>query len=337
MGDDSVKDHMRDAFRFLLRWTHARSGVVIYGLATGIVAIATAARLVLEPVIGSYLFLAFLAAVVACAVLLGRGSSLYALLLGAFLAVFLFIEPSYSLTMTQADTVALFFYLTVGLVSAAAIEGLRALAHDLQAAELHQDVLAREMHHRTRNNLQLLIAATGMYHSRAKSEETKRILEAVSNRIASFGLLQELLYAPTSSGCGVEATDLVDGLRHALSTSLLLHRPITLSGSATPVRLPRSMAAAIAIAVNELVTNAVKYAFPDQRPGTIQIQLRVQPNQVLTVTVQDDGVGCPLPTPTGTGLSLISALLKPHQGRIDHEDAAPGCRATLRMPLRAQA
>lgn len=327
---------MYNALRFLLSWTHAQPVFVIYGLATGIVAIATATRWVLGPFIGSYLFLAFLAAVVACAVLLGRGSSFYALLLGAFLAIFLFIEPSYSLVMTRADTVALFLFLAIGLVSAAAIEGLRALAHDLQATEHRHDVLARELHHRTRNNLQLLIATTAMYHYRAESEETKQILGAVRERIASFGLLQELIYSPTSSGCGVEAADLIDGLCNAFSASLLLHQPITLSRSVSPVRIPRTIAAAIAIAVNELVTNAVKYAYPDHRPGSILIQLRVESDHLLAVTVQDDGTGCPIPPPRGTGLSLISALLKPHQGEICHEDAAPGCRAIVRLPLRAQ-
>jgi two-component sensor histidine kinase len=91
----------------------------------------------------------------------------------------------------------------------------------------------------------------------------------------------------------------------------------------------------IGLMVNELATNALKHAFPNDRGGTIQVRLQRRPTDLI-IMVEDDGVGCPEQLQIGLGSRLITLLAEQSGGSIKRETANPGCRAviTIRHGLR---
>ena len=83
--------------------------------------------------------------------------------------------------------------------------------------------------------------------------------------------------------------------------------------------------------LNELVTNALKYAFPDERPGLVQVQFGKQGN-TLCLSVADDGVGC-MGESTGLGTKLVKLLAEQLGGEAKWEALKPGCRVVAEILL----
>ena len=152
-------------------------------------------------------------------------------------------------------------------------------------------MLMQELTHRVKNSLQS-IAAMVMIEARIhKSGEGKAALERVSHRIDALGQL----YAKLSKSDTVEAVDAatyLDDLCRDLVASVDREgdRAIVLKTDIESVLLPTDRAIPIGLIVNELVTNAVKYAFPGKSNGTITVVLKREPGELL-LTVADDGKG----------------------------------------------
>jgi two-component sensor histidine kinase len=84
--------------------------------------------------------------------------------------------------------------------------------------------------------------------------------------------------------------------------------------------------------VNELVTNAFKYAFPDERAGTVNVILRRVNDGKLELTVEDNGKGCPEGAKEGLGTRIVRLLAQQLESTIARAAANPGCRVSLTIP-----
>ncbi len=106
--------------------------------------------------------------------------------------------------------------------------------------------------------------------------------------------------------------------------------------------LPSDFATPLALVINELVTNAIKHAFPDGAAGTITIRLVRTPDENLVLSVEDDGVGMPEDQETaGLGKSVINALLRSMRADMEIAPlsagaARPGTRVAVTFPKREQ-
>jgi two-component sensor histidine kinase len=103
---------------------------------------------------------------------------------------------------------------------------------------------------------------------------------------------------------------------------------------AAPLRLATDKAVSVGVIVNELITNALKYAFPDGQGGTIRVGLAVRDDQAV-LTVEDDGVGhseSEPPKGTGLGTLIIGAMAKTLQGSVERQPAEFGSRTVLSFP-----
>jgi two-component sensor histidine kinase len=169
-----------------------------------------------------------------------------------------------------------------------------------------------------------------MQIARTRNPEIRESLQTVSDRIISVGRLDNLLHRP-GSGETVDLSPYLEALTDDLSTSLASHRAVTLSCKADSHTLDRDTASMLGIAVNELVTNALKHAFPGGVAGNIDIRLN-SVGDTLELVVEDNGRGCPSAAPNGTGWRLLRALVAKHKGRVTIEDARPGCRVIIRLP-----
>jgi two-component sensor histidine kinase len=311
-----------------------------YVAATVLVLVAAGVSWLLGPFLQSEHYFLFEVAVGISAIFFDRGSGLWATVLSAFMATLFFVPPWNSFALSDADTVTLLLFILVCLLLSAAGEYIRSLAGSfhmakeaLQAAESQKDALYREHNHRTRNNFHLIGSTVSLQMHRASHPEARESLQAVLDRITSIARVDHLLHAP-ENGQTIDAHDYLNDLAEDISGSLVGFKPITISCAAQPYPLSREVAETLGITVNELVTNAIKYAFPEDRPGRIRVGFRAEGGD-LVLTVDDDGRGVPQDATGGTGWKLIASLVRWCDGAMAWEDAHPGCRVIVRIPEKA--
>jgi PAS domain S-box-containing protein len=196
-------------------------------------------------------------------------------------------------------------------------------------------MLMQELTHRVKNSLQS-IAAMVMIEARShKSREGKAALERVSHRIDALGQL----YSKLSKSDTVESVDVatyLDDLCRDLIASVDREggRAIVLKSDIESVLLPTDRAIPIALIVNELVTNAVKYAFPGESSGTVMVALKRVPGG-LRLTVADDGNGVdPQRTDSGLGGRLVESFAQQLGGQVERESGGKGTIVFLTLPSR---
>ncbi len=194
----------------------------------------------------------------------------------------------------------------------------------LKASLAEKEVLLREIYHRVKNNLQALIHLMDMQADYISDESTRQIVRELKERAWSMALVHEKLYQSQNLAqidFGDYLHDLVDNLSHAFGTD----RPIAWRFDVEDVPLSVDMAIPCGLVVTELLTNALKYAFPAgggqpraERGETeckIGVEFRAD-GERLTLVVADNGVGLPpgldWARPSSLGLQLINVLVR-HQ------------------------
>ena len=209
------------------------------------------------------------------------------------------------------------------------------LEREHAAAHERIGMLLQELTHRVKNSLQL-IAAMVMIEARShKSGEGKAALERVSHRITALGQL----YSQLSKADTVEAVDAatyLDELCRDLVESV--HKegdtPIVLKTEIESELLPTDRAIPIGLIVNELVTNAIKYAFPGEAKGTVMVTLKRARGE-LRLTVADDGQGLlPRRADSGLGGRLVDGFAQQLGGQVERKSDSQGTTVHLILPSR---
>jgi PAS domain S-box-containing protein len=209
------------------------------------------------------------------------------------------------------------------------------LEREHAAAHERIGMLLQELTHRVKNSLQF-IGSMVMIEARShRSREGKAALERVSHRITALGHL----YAKLSKADTVEAVDAaayLDELCRDLIASV--HKDgdtsIALKTDIESELLPTDRAIPIGLIVNELVTNAVKYAFPGEAKGTVTVTLKRVPGE-LRLTVADDGQGLdPRRADSGLGGRLVDGFAQQLGGQVERKADNQGTTVHLILPLR---
>ena len=209
------------------------------------------------------------------------------------------------------------------------LEREHALAHE------RIGMLMQELTHRVKNSLQIIAAMVSIEARSHKSGEGKAALERVSHRITAVGQL----YAKLSRADTVEAVDAasyLDELCRDLIASV--HKEgdtsIVLKTDFESELLPTDRAIPIGLIVNELVTNAVKYAFPGEAKGTVMVTLKRGPGE-LRLTVADDGRGLDLQrADSGLGGRLVDGFARQLGGQVERKSDSQGTTVHLILPSR---
>ncbi len=182
-----------------------------------------------------------------------------------------------------------------------------------------KEVLLKEIHHRVKNNLQVISSILNLQSSFVKDKRTLEILEESRNRIRSMAIIHENLYQTTNFS-SINFSAYLENLSHNLVASYSVGLgKIELVTELEKVELVLDQAIPCGLMVNELVTNSLKYAFPDGNDGQIKISLKEAKNKVL-LKIGDNGVGFkdgfhPLESET-LGLQLVSTLVEQLGGDI---------------------
>jgi len=207
----------------------------------------------------------------------------------------------------------------------------------IRAALREKDILLGEIHHRVKNNLQIVDSLLDLQLSKLDDPIVAGMLRDSQSRIRSMVLIHQTLYQ-SNDFARVDFAAFLDSLVPTLVASYGLDsNRITLSLKVKEVQLPLNAAIPCGLIVNELVTNAFKHAFPGTRRGAIAIELADDGQGWIDLTASDDGIGLPsgldLETTTSLGLQLVSLLTDQLGGSIQIERGGP-TRFHLRFPIR---
>ena len=183
---------------------------------------------------------------------------------------------------------------------------------DLREANERLEMLVREVHHRVSNSLQMVQSFVAMQANQTAEPAAKDALEATQNRIKAIGKVHQNLY--TRDDLRTIDLDeylgtLVAELRENMSEN---ENSVELAFSAEPVEVSPDDAVNVGVVVNELVSNAAKYAFPENSSGTVTVELAAL-DKSYSVTVSDDGAGISegaAPEGTGLGMRIIKAITR---------------------------
>ena len=207
---------------------------------------------------------------------------------------------------------------------------------ELRRSLAEKEALLREVHHRVKNNLQVVSSLLCLQAADSPSPEAARLFHESENRIRSMALIHEQLYR-SGDLARIDFRDYVDGLtRNVLASAGEVGRPVRLTLDVDPVPLDLDIAIACGLVLNELLSNALKHAFPDGRSGTITVAFHCA-DASATLVVADDGIGLPGPPngqehPGSLGQRLVTALVR-QLGGISSVEGDSGTRFTLTFPV----
>jgi PAS domain S-box-containing protein len=191
-------------------------------------------------------------------------------------------------------------------------------------AQQAREMYFRELHHRVKNNLQVISSLLFLQSQQASDPNTIEILKESQSRVKSIALIHEKLYRSpelTRIDFGEYARDLVSDLFRAYGAT----DAVSVRLDIPDVSLEIDTAIPCGLIINELVSNVLKHAFPGGRRGQVLIGLTAAAPGEFELLVQDDGVGLPqdyaLRTGTSLGLRLVSDLTRQLDGALDMTSA----------------
>jgi two-component sensor histidine kinase/DNA-binding response OmpR family regulator len=193
----------------------------------------------------------------------------------------------------------------------------------IEAALREKEALLRELFHRVKNNLQVVSSLLNLQSESLTDEQAIEMFRESRHRIHSMALIHERLYqAKDLARINIEqyVHDLASELFFAYGVSaeqIGLVVEINTDGAIMDIE----KAVPVGLIINELLTNALKYAFPEGRAGKLTVRIEPLPGDMLKMTVADDGVGLPpgidVNDPATLGLQLVSTLAEQLRGRLE--------------------
>ncbi|MBY0474504.1 MAG: PAS domain S-box protein [Nitrosomonas sp.] len=182
----------------------------------------------------------------------------------------------------------------------------------LMAALKEKDLLLSEIHHRVKNNLQIIDSLLGMQSETVYDSTAITVLTESQNRVKSMALIHQILYQ-SQDFSRVDFSSFIDSLVNNLLVSYTPETSkIKTKIETDEILIPINISIPLGLLLNELCTNAIKYAFPGNRSGTIQINLKHHNSNQLLIRISDNGIGISDDfdienTPT-LGLQLVQLL-----------------------------
>jgi two-component sensor histidine kinase len=197
----------------------------------------------------------------------------------------------------------------------------RSFAEDRLKLALHEkEVLLKEIHHRVKNNLQIIISLLFLQAKKNDDPATTAALMDSQTRVKSMALVHEKLYQSEN----LSSIDFAGYLQNLVSNLMVAYgaenRHIRVSITAKDLPLTINTAIPLGLIMNELVSNTLKYAFPDGRDGDLSIEGHAQ-SDTMRIIVRDNGVGIPGSLDwrytESLGLHLVQMLTRQLKGTVD--------------------
>jgi two-component sensor histidine kinase len=209
----------------------------------------------------------------------------------------------------------------------------RRSAEERLASSLHdKEVLLKEIHHRVKNNLQVISSMLTLQANQVKDPALLVILADSQSRVQSMALIHEKLYQSTNLANLDFASYLESLITYLIRSYNPTQKDIQMRVEADPVKLTIDAAIPCGLIVNELVSNSLKHAFKKKDRGEIVVQLTAQKNNRVLLVVSDNGGGIPagvdIKNHPSLGLQLVSALVSQLGGELSF-DGRQGARFSI--------
>ncbi len=303
-----------------------QSTAMRYGVTAVLVLAFFLFRISAAVAIGQYGFIFFIPPILAASILYDRGSGVAGTILATLLVGLSLHWQADAIQHAGALTLFVFVSLFVVIVG----EGMRnALEHQV-AAQKTAELLLQEQDHRIKNELTIACSLMRLQARTQKSATVRDALESAAGRLNVLAKSHDHLRIETGDHL-IEMQDYLGEMCAQLGDALRGVRPIAISVNADSIVTNSRKATRIGLIVNELVTNALKHAFPGDRAGAISVSLR-RSDMGLTLVVEDSGVGCPDQPEEGLGSRLTRLLVQELQGVMVRDDVPSGCRITVSIP-----
>jgi len=209
---------------------------------------------------------------------------------------------------------------TGALSSARDITELKEVEESWRRILAEREVLLREVHHRVKNNIQLISSLLRLQARALADPAARQILQESQNRIRSMSLIHEKLYKSQDFSRIDFGGYLEDMVGHLLSLYQGTASRVRSVIEANSVWLDINRAIPVGLIVTELVSNALKHAFPGEREGLVEVSMTDKGDERYALSIRDTGVGLPeafsLETLNSLGLQIVSDLVRQIDGRL---------------------
>ncbi|WP_319559455.1 histidine kinase dimerization/phosphoacceptor domain -containing protein [Marispirochaeta sp.] len=189
----------------------------------------------------------------------------------------------------------------------------------LQNSLMEKEALLKEVHHRVKNNLQVISSLLSIQSMNTKDEESRKMCQVSRDRVRTMALIHEELYSSENFG-RINFSDYIHTLAQELMALYEPPVPVSFNFSVQQVTLCIDHAVPCGLIVNELITNALKFAFANSSRGSIYIDLKRR-GDLVELFIGDDGSGLPdgfsLQDASTLGLQLISVLTSQIEARVE--------------------
>jgi PAS domain S-box-containing protein len=204
----------------------------------------------------------------------------------------------------------------------------------IRASLREKEVLLKEIHHRVKNNLQVISSLLRLQSQYAQDKGDVEIFKESQNRIKSMALVHEKLYQ-SKDLANINFHEYVSLLANGLFRSYGVNTDkIALKTDIEDIMLGVDVAIPCALIINELVSNSLKYAFPGNKEGEIKITLRTLDESAMDLTVADNGIGMPADinfrSSESLGLKLVTILTNQIEGELEM-DRSEGTRFRIKF------
>ena len=193
-------------------------------------------------------------------------------------------------------------------------------AEQIKASLREKEVLLTELHHRVKNNLQIISSFLNLQSGYIEDAKTLEILKSAENRVISMALVHDQLYL-SQKLAQIDSASYIKHLASNLFASYNINTDaIKLKINVDKILLGVNTAITCGLIINELISNALKYAFIEGKIGEIKIDFQSNKNRII-LSVSDNGIGLPenvnLQKTESLGLQIVLALTKQLQGKIE--------------------
>ncbi|MFP4432692.1 MAG: sensor histidine kinase [Spirochaetota bacterium] len=196
---------------------------------------------------------------------------------------------------------------------------LKKLEEHLSKTIQEKELLLREIHHRIKNNLSMAVSLLRLQFDGVADESVRESVEVVADRIESMSLVHQFLYQSETQN-SIDFSAFVERVVDELSGTYQVGSAVRILREIADAPVDINIAVPVALIVTELVTNALKYAFPSGT-GSIRIRTRILPQDLVELSVRDDGIGLPAgfdpATSNSLGMQIVYGLTEQIRGTVE--------------------
>jgi PAS domain S-box-containing protein len=203
----------------------------------------------------------------------------------------------------------------------------------LERALAEKEILLKEIHHRVKNNMAVISSLLSLHERSINDPAARDVFQAMRGRIKTMSLVHEQLYR-SGDFKHIDLGAYIDQVARSLVQSQDdASGRIRVLREISRVTLDLERAIPCGLILTELVSNALKHAFPEGRAGAVRVSLGERAAGEVELKVEDDGIGHETAASSGFGLHMVGLLVQQLGGTIEH-DVGAGRRVVVRFPLR---